>query len=295
MAFETGTATSHTDLLSRLRTFLTTASPTGAGWTELDYNGTNNTAIFEAPGLGASDEIFVGLGLHIDIPGDVYNLTGWMFVSYEPTFGHQAQPGHSGVRYHPIWDTSMSYWFFGNGQRVIIVTKVATVYSCSYLGRVNPYGTAGEFPFPWYVGMPDNAATRYSDTTENFRSFFDPANALRLHVDGLWYLVRNYYESSGEASGSSGFIWPYYDGYSQSKTLYRELRENPDGSYPLFPLILGHSQPSDDAVGELDGAYAIPGFSVASEDTVTIGGDTYDIFQSAFRTARHYFVAIKRA
>ena len=295
MAFETGTATSHTDLLGKLRTFLTTAAPNGAGWTELDYNGTDLTAIYEAPGLGGSDEIFVGFGLHIDIPGDVYNLTGWMFQSYEPAFGHQSQVGQSPIRYAPLWDTSMNYWFWGNGQRVIIVAKVATVFSCSYLGRVNPYGTAGEFPFPWYVGMPDNVPTRYSDTTDNFRSFFDPSDARRLHVDGEWYMVRNYYENNGESNGSSGFIWPYFDGSTITKDRYRELRENPDGSYPLFPLILCHSSPSSDAVGELDGAYAIPGFSVASEDSITIGGDTYDLFQSAFRTARQYFVAIKRA
>jgi|ADGO01.1.fsa_nt_gi hypothetical protein len=122
---------------------------TGGGlgaWTELDYNSTDNTAIYQAPGLSGTEEIHIGFGYVADPGTDAYALTGWMFRSYNALLAHQSQPGHSGLGYHPVWNTSIPYWFIANGQRVIIVTKISTVYTASYLGKILPYGSRANGP-----------------------------------------------------------------------------------------------------------------------------------------------------
>ncbi|HEX2242742.1 MAG TPA: hypothetical protein VHK27_05730, partial [Gammaproteobacteria bacterium] len=73
MTMSTGTATSHIDLLARLRTFLTTSTGGGgAGWTELRYNATDRRLLLRAPGLSGTDEIHFGFGVVEDDPTDSY-------------------------------------------------------------------------------------------------------------------------------------------------------------------------------------------------------------------------------
>ena len=294
MAYSTGTASNHDDLLDRLRTFLTTAGPGGAGWTELQYEGGNpKRMLFMAPGLSGTEEIFVGFRKYEDLPGDTYGFYGWMARAYDPLLDMQSQPGDSGNRFHPTWDTSIPYWFMGNGQRVIIVTKIATTYWASYLGKILQYGTPSEYGTPFYLGMPFTGPVRYSTISENVRNFFDPSGGLLCLPNGGWYSVSNFYESSGEAARSD-LIWchPYTDENVTTRNRWRELRENPDGTYQLFPITLYGDTPNYDSYGELDGAYAISGFSAASEDTVTAGGVSHLLVQNGFRTARYYFAAI---
>lgn len=289
MAVETGTATSAADLFARLRTFITTT----LGWTQLLTEASPNRVLYQAPGLSGLEEIHIGFRLYEDVPGDTYGFYGWMARAYDSGLDMQAQPGDSGDRFHPLWETSIPYWFIGNGQRIIIVTKVATTYWASYLGKFLQYGTPGEYGQPYYLGMPNSGAIRYSTISENVRNFFDPSNSLVLLPNGTWVTVSNFVENNGESATSSG-IWvhPYTTEDAAVRTRWRELRDNPDGSYQCFPLILCGDNPDYNTYGELDGAFAVSGFSAASEDTLTVGADTYIMVQNGFRTARYYFAAL---
>lgn len=303
MPFETGTATDHADLFSKLRTFLVAADPTGPAWTELDYDAVNNTAIFLAPGLSGTEEIHVGFGYVESAGTDAYALTGWMFRSYNGSLGHQSQPGHSGLGYHPLWDDSMTYWFIANGQRVIVVTKVSTVYTASYLGKFLPYGIPGEYPQPYYMSMPNSANTRWSSTVETFRNFFDPGDhtgSRMLNPNGSWYSVANFTAAGGgaeSATSTNNYIWPFNAAYGPASTAtttrFRELRQNIDDTIPAWPLVLVGEVPSTDIYGVLDGAVAVSGFTLGSEDTVEIDGVDHLVVQNTFRTARYYYGAIK--
>lgn len=293
MTVLTGTATDHNDLLADLRTFLVSGGP---GWTELSYSG--GMSLLRAPGLSGTEEIHMGLSMVSDVGNDAYALTGWMFQDYNSGLPAQAQPGHSGVRYHPMWNTGMQYWFVANGQRVIVVTKVSTVYTATYLGKFLSYGTPGEYPQPYYMGMPRNSNTRWSSTNENFRNFFDVGEGGRvLTPTHNWITVQNFNQSSSEQPGPGpAYIWPFYASIAsntQTWERYRALRENLDGSYDLKPLVLCSDSPTDDVFGELDGVYAIPAFSAATEDIIEIDGDDYLVTQNVFRTARYYYAAIK--
>jgi hypothetical protein len=293
MAVEIGTATDHTDLLTKLIEFLTVtlADP----WTLLSTVGTSR--LLHAPGLSGTEEIGVGFDVVGDLGTDAFALIGWMFRDYNPALAHLAQVGYSGRRYHPVWNTGMDYWFIANGQRVIIVTKVSTIYTASYLGKFLPWGAPGEYPQPYYMGMPRATNTRWSSTSEDFRNFFDPGEGGALNLPtSAWIVTSNFFQSSSEqASNTNSHVWPYKAAINSrdSTAVYRLLRENIDGTYNLIPLILCSSTPTKDVYGDLDGAYAIPAFSAASEDIVEIDGDDYLIIQNVFRTQRYYYVALK--
>lgn len=294
MAYEIGTASNHDDFFDKLRTFLKTT----LGWTELLYEGGNPKRMFlRAPGLSGTEEIHIGFRKYEDAPGDTFGIYGWMSRAYDNTLDMQAQIGDSGDRFHSLWDQAIPYWFYGNGQRIIFVTKISTVYLASYLGKFLQYGTSGEYGQPYYCGMTWNGAYRFSTLNEGVRNFWDPGPyGLMLNPNGTWYSVRNFYENQGESWGSGqNYIYPYASGYDDTHNRFRELRDNVDGSYPALPLVLMGDNPSTDIYGEIDGAFATSGFSLASEDTITIGADTYDVFQNIFRTTRYHYCAIKRA
>jgi hypothetical protein len=296
---ETGTATDHDDLFDKLRTFLGTGGSTGPGWTELDYNGTDRTVLFEAPGLSTTEEIHFGFGVEASVGTDSFALTGWMFKAYNDALGHKSQPGISGVGYHAVWDDSIPYWFIANGQRVIIITKVSTVYTASYLGKFLPYGVPGDYPQPYYVGMPASGNSRWSTTSETFRNFFDPGDHVgseMLNPNGTWYRVGNYVESSGESVVTDGnYLWPYSVAFGSNlaRTRWREMRNNVDDTVPLWPIVLVGEDPSGDTYGMLDGAFAVSGFSLSSEDLVTSDAVDHLVVQNVFRTARYYYAAMK--
>jgi hypothetical protein len=294
MAYQTGTATSHDNFFDTLRTFLKTT----CGWTELKYESSPvKRMLLEAPGLSGTEKIHIGFKLYADIGGDTFGLYGWMARAYDAGLDMEAQPGHSGLEFHPLWDTSTPYWLMGNGQRVIITTKVSTTYWSSYLGKFLQYGTAGEYGQPYYLAMPNSGLIRYSTISESVRSFFDPGNGAKILLpNGSWVDSRNYSESSGESRDTASvWVHPYAGDQPATDDRFRELRDNLDGSYSMFPLILIGDTPDWDIYGELDGAMALSGFSTASEDTLTVGGDTWLIVQNGFRTARYYFAAIKQA
>lgn len=294
MTYATGTAAGHDAFFTALRTFIGTT----AGWTELEYEATPvRRMLFEAPGLSGTEKIHIGFKLYTDTPGDTFGIYGWMAQSYDPLMDMESQPGMSGLRFQPLWDTSTPYWLTANGQRVIMVTKISTTYQASYLGKFLQYGTAGEYGQPYYLGMPYSAAVRYSTISESVRNFWDPTVGLILTPNGGWYTVQNFYEQSGSetANGSANIVHPYGGSSSDIRARWRETRDNLDGSYSLFPMVLLGWSPQTDIYGELDGCMAVSGFSTASEDTLTIGADTWLIFQNGFRTARYYFAAIKAA
>jgi hypothetical protein len=271
-------------------------------WTERQYSaGPPQSMLLKAPGLSGLEDIGIGFSYEASVGTDSYALTGWMHRSYNSGLGQQSQPGHSGLGYHPVWNQPMPYWFIANRQRVIIITKVSTVYTASYLGKFLMYGTPGEYPQPYARLMPFQSNQRWSSTSETVRNFFDPGahtGSHFLHTSGVWYQVANFVQSTGE-SGQDGtnYIWPFRAqmvGGLQVTTRYRELRDNVDNnSYTLWPLVLCGENPAVDIYGELDGAFACPGFDAGSEDFITQNNEDHVLVQNVFRTTRYYYAAVQ--
>lgn len=268
-------------------------------WVELRYDSTNKLVNFEAPGLSGTDEIHVGLGYVENVGTDAYALTGWMFQAYNSGLGYQSQPGNSAIRYQPVWNSTMPYWFIANGQRVIVVTKVSTVYTSSYIGKFLPYGTPGEYPQPYYLGMSVDSNIRWSSGGDLLKSFFDPTStgAQILLPSGSWANSGNWTATASSPlllNTSAAYVWPYNSdtsGQIQASFL-ASIRDNIDGSYALYPLRLVGDSPSLDWYGELQGAYCISGFGQASEDVNIVDGARHLVVQDVNKTGRHNYAAL---
>lgn len=298
MGYRIGSAANHAALFDEVVSFLQSDSD-GPGWTLLRENSGGTSALFLAPGLPGTEEIHIGISLHEDAGTDTFALGLWMFKDYNDALEDDEQPGASTVNYLPIWDDVMPFWLVANGQRLIIVAKVSTVYTSAYVGKFFPWGLPGEYKQAYYVGAPAGAATtRWSSTSESVRAFWDPGTTPRILLpSGLWAAVTNFSDASGqEQADTSGVsMWPFHSTMDSSevRTRYRELRENIDGSHTLWPCILQGDSPAEDVYGDLDGVFAVPAFSAASEDIITVDGIDHLLVQSIHRTSRYYYAAIK--
>ncbi|NJK88128.1 MAG: hypothetical protein HC923_01185 [Myxococcales bacterium] len=251
--------------------------------------------IWHGVGLAGTDLIYTGFRIG-EVPASQqywWELRG--FTGYSSSDIFTSQPGTSLSYFTPFWDQAMRYWISVTGRRVIVAAQVSTTYHCLYSGLFLPYSTPAEYPYPLFVSGEFNAQKAYNDTDLN--GFFDPgqgtvtpSGAFR-RVDGTWLQTRH------NITPFAGF-WPHNQ-LTQGRDWLLNLEDNGD-VYPLFPMnLMEHNSSSvridHDVLGYLDGAVAIPGFGLASEDTITVGGDTYTVLQNVQRTGRADFWALKNA
>lgn len=282
MPYEIGTASGHNDLLAKILAFVTSTAQMGAGseWVvERDSTSSNERQlIFKAPGLSGTEEIFMGLKSYESVSSDWYNLRLMGATGYSAGDTFELQPGTSGMVGVPLWNQSIPYWLIANGQRLIVAAKVETVYELFYLGKIFPYASPNQYPYPLaVVGMLTSAATtRYSDTSYNMGFKLGDTGALRIRDNaGNWRQARS---------------WPWKNSWIGGST--ESLRDT-GGVYPIIPIILYETAPN--VFGEMDGIYFVSGFNNAVENTMTIGGDTYVMMRNASFTGFQDYVAIKLA
>lgn len=312
MAFESGTATDHEDLLDKLVTFLTTnvdLTNAGQAWSlladraepsvEFASNPVDRAVYLQGPGLAGLDEIHVNISTYKNTGGDYFN---WAINGSTGFNNAEVTINQPGARQSDcavlLWDTSIPYWFIANGRRFIVVAKVSTVFQSMYGGLIMPHGTPGEFPYPLFTGgCHYTMSSRWSVTNVGHKAFWNPVRFSTQHVataalrtpGGDWQFFGNYEgaTSSDSASSTLARVWPY----NTFVAFQRDTFASSD--YLLLPLLL-HTQENDKNVfGELDGLFYVSGFSNASENTIQIGGEDYLVVQNTFRTAVEHYVAVK--
>lgn len=310
MSVSTGTATSYLDLLSKLRTFLTTdATLTAASqnWTELatnstpySYNpGTGNTdtvdfeTYLKAPGLSGSLAYYVNIRAYHNTSNDYYNWQVKGAKGYSAAVTFDNQPGVSPGASMYLWNQNIPYWFIANGQRCIVIAKVSAIYECMYFGAFFPYGTPGQYPYPLMIGgCGTNMDYRFSNNNSDHTFFADPQAVYICHVDGSWQQVQNASNGNYPTNHLNMYPFNYCLTGNQVPT---QFTTNADGSYFLDPCVLAMTQPALNLMGELDGVAFVPGFAQASENTITVGGNTYLVFQNTFRTGANNYMAVLQA
>lgn len=295
-------------------TFTTTRgslSTEGQAWDLM--RSTSTELLVKGKGLGGTDEIYVNLFAYANPTSDIYNLIIRGAAGYVSANVWDNQPGQSPKIGLSLWNDPMKYWFIANGRRFIIVAKVSTFYVSGYFGLMLPYGTPGQYPYPLVIGgnLPNSESAyqnvNYSWPNERNTNYWTPRNIHSNHQyyptsdvsntvlywhDGSWIDFTNGYSNSQ----SNGF----YDFSSADSWINNIMpvvptwiRENLDGTYELIPHTLVTSKPSESLAGELDGSFFVTGFSNGSENTVTVGADTYLVVQNVYRNAVRDFAAIK--
>ena len=307
MATASGTAANYKDLLALLRTFLI-GTP---GWTSLRYTvggaGLPDECILRAPGLTGTDQIFVGITTFENVTADYFNwrLAGFTGFNGALTFGTQA--GVMNNVFMTLWNSPIPYWFVANGRRVVIVAKVSTSFMMGYLGFINQYPSPNQYPYPLAIGgnfatSPEPALTDVSwrwsnagflNTNFPMATRYGPGGSvistntvsLRLRkTNGIWADLAA--GPDGGYSDSDPYnIWPYMAGMVN-------LQQNLGATQsPVLPIILHDNTP--EVYGELDGVVATSGQAIASQDTLTVGVDSYLVVQNVFRTARNQYAAVR--
>lgn len=242
------------------------------GWTVLRFEtgGTDHELILQAPGLSGTEEIFCGFRTYHDVASDYYNLLAAVFTGYVSGNTFDTQPGirTAGV---PAHNQHIDYWMTINGQRLILAMKVGTpVYEHAYVGKIFPYFSPSQYPYPVVCSgmLTGAAATRFSDTSSS-HSMGYKGNTSRL---GLRLISGTY---------QNAFAWPW--GNTNLMASSGDYQIRPTGTYyPRLPVQLHDN--TGNVWGELDGVFQITGFDNAVENTFTIDGDDYVVFQDAHRT-----------
>lgn len=282
MSFQTGTATDYRDLLDKLRLFLTTDATlvaAGQAWVTQRWATTATTQelILKAPGLGGTDQIYVGFNSFQDTVADYFNWTINGYTGYDAGQTFFSQPGSIGANNTllpclNLWNGAIPYWFVANGRRCIIVARVNTRYFVAYVGLSTPYATTNQYPYPLCIlaNNSGNQATRWSAVTQG-----------------------RYIWAMRGAAWNYPTLWP---------TNQIQILPTDDSVYTMLPIVM-HSQVLNNGAnrfegnyyGELDGLFYVPGLNNVSENTIAVSAVNHLVVQNGALTGLNDYWAVKLA
>ena len=144
--------------------------------------------LLQGVGSGA-DQIFIGIRSYNDSGSGATNFEVAGFSGFNSVLTWDLQPGKSPGRFDsaqggafiPLRDGTMNYWLNIDGRRIIVVAEVGTGYASCYLGFMNVFATAAEYPYPLYIaGSTSQFDQVFSDTEISYSGIADPIR----HDDG---------------------------------------------------------------------------------------------------------------
>src|SRR5690606_32995667 len=236
-----------------------------------DFNHARRPAAWlKAPGMTGFDPCDVNPQLYDRPTNDYYNIAVSGCTGFVGAADFDNQPGALTSMALPVWNGPVPDWFAGNGQRVIVAAKVDTAYLSCYAGKMLPFGTPQQYPYPLLIGapLPTASATRYSDSAVNLPYKGNRTTLKLRRSDGAWI---------------QPLAWPY-----SKSTTFRDT----NGAYPLLPITLYDTA---NTYGVLDGIHFITGFANAVENTVSIGAQTHVVLQDVIRNGLNDFFAMRIA
>jgi len=301
----------------------TTTGGTGTGATlTVTYQAAGSTTekdmIFEGEGTG-SDQIFVGMRSFTNGSARNWELAG--FTGYQATSPWVNMPGISTPGRHtlsedgayvPLRNSTIDHWFHVTGSRIICVFKMGTTFTNMYLGFVNRFGTAAEYPYPLLVGGCSALHTKlFSDSGIGMSGLVDPIAEGASGVDGphlirdpggSWKTIQNSFAVGGARTANRLGVSCFPGGSQQITTeipstdrYLDDININdviPQSGSPgtntidihqteaatfltvLWPTFIIEITPVQQALGELDNVYWV---SALTEAATIVSEDTITI------------------
>jgi hypothetical protein len=327
MAFTSGTATDYIDLLNKLSLYVVSQGWTELYWTPGTVAAGGSILQLKGPGAGIGREVY----LEFDTLGNpALSQYYWrMWPSTAP--GYVAYPGYAPgspayPAYFNIWQNAISYWFYVNDRRIVVVAKCSTAYISMYAGFFLPFSQPQNYPFPLYTSGDYHTTATWSLSRSGRRMFCDPGtptasaaplcSAAMRNPGGLWLPVANHLDGTGEDQGlstgrdNSYAAWPYSAGSylagsvadinhwgapsgaaTSSGDALNSIVPTRQGERWLWPVTLVGmgSVPA----GVLDGVYCVPGQGIATEQQITIGTQHFRVFQNILRASGNDFFAVE--
>lgn len=174
--------------------------------------------IVEGAGSG-SDAIMVGWRTFSDTPSGARNFELAGMTGFQTGNTWENQPGISPGRfttandqgcYVPLTTSTIDYRVSVTPYRIVAVFKIGSNYPSMHLGFLNRYGTAGEYPYPLFVGGTTNQWNMLASSSSVHHSgFSDPGRFTTSSIGpsyvrlpgGVWSRVSNWMWS-GTTRGS---------------------------------------------------------------------------------------------
>lgn len=250
--------------------------------------------ILKAPGNDGVSEIYIGGELYEDTSTGAASFNFYGMRAYDPTKPVRAQPNASALTNVPLSSSAFDWAAYVNGRRIVAVARIGTVYVPFYQGLGKPYELPSVHPYPAVNAGCGSSETRLvSSTSADFRGFSSPGRygLWARYPDNVWRAHANRFQQSFDQpdTATAGKVYPASLG---TGGIEPALRENLDGSRPLFELVLFNSTPRH-VWGELDGCYFVPGLNVSPEQVVNMDGFGHVVYPNTFRVGYADFYAIR--
>ena len=217
---------------------------------------------------------------------------------------------------HVMSSLGVTYWFYCNSKRIIIVTKNGVDdYTMSYIGFMSQFALPDDYPFPLYIGgcthTVNDGLTNLGTIVRDAQDPSSDGSAYVRHFDNTWKIVRNHSNDSGDTvswtPSTDVVIHPKHTGVVgrvdfpfslMGDSAFRDthfldrLDPTVQGDLPVFPCTV--FDVTDGFLGALDGLYVVPQGGVLSpEATFTISGDTYRVFRTRSYSEPGQYYCIK--
>lgn len=316
MAFQTGTAASHTAFYEIFLSFMQAngwtlrRGETGADTGTTSYK--NYWCDVRSTGLSGDDTITGHISLHFNTLLDIYylRLSGSpSFISSVAVSSPEGQPNSSllynaasgstiaAAVYVPLHRNAMQYWLAGTKRRLVGAILFNERWENFYLGLITPYAFPSQYPYPFLVAGCNRTTGDYKTNTNGCAH---PASGV---PSGLLWLPggswAGYPYTTGEGSGRLGVGgWPYRN--SHLPTTFNSGRIIPGNvsgaeSFAVLPNII-YSGLGDvsGTFGELDGLAFVSGWGLSAGDTITDSktGKKYLVVQREKSTANDTCAAL---
>jgi hypothetical protein len=205
-------------------------------------------AIFKAPGLAGTDEIYTGVRSEYDTTNGWYNLFWNGYTGFDPNEQSWFQqpgalPGYgaSEMRCVPMtacWNSPMPYWLVASGRSFRMGVKVSTVYGSAYLGFGLPYAQPDQYPYPLVVAgsLAPAGSTRGPEWRYSVADYFHGSIAGPGSNHGAWTTPPVDQYTTMYMRSVDGSWWGLSNRPTTSSTGSETVvRPDQGGTYPYVP------------------------------------------------------------
>lgn len=320
MAWATDTAANITDLMARLRDFLTTNAALVAANQQWQVVGgvasgpiaANDFVSLKGRGLAGEDEIYLSLLAWVVPASNYYNMTLRGHVAYNPALPSIDPPG-TNSNYISILgvNSPIKYWFIANGRCFKVITRINGRYDAMYGGFILPEHLPGDWSYPLFIGASFLGRNAQASLDTYQHSNFWNANAdgsgnLALSQGYLfspvqaWMPIRNF--NSGSTLTTARMTLPWARGVRQQN--FRNCLDGQrwlqrgqlvgigwvPGNYDRGGKV-GDMPERGQFFGSFDGVFYTPSFGATAEQIVTVNGVDYLLVPNVYRTGDGEYAA----
>ena len=320
MAWATDTAANITDLMARLRDFLTTNAALVAANQQWQVVGgvasgpiaANDFVSLKGRGLSGEDEIYVSLQAWVVPASNYYNMRMRGHTAYNPALPGMTQAG-ANSEYVSILgvNSQIKYWFIANGRCFKVITRINGRYDALYAGFILPEHLPSDWSYPLFIGgsfLGSNGVASL-DTYEHSNFWNAAANTQYNNAFSQGYLftpmqawlpIRNGSGNTPVALGRITMPWNPSAGNQNVRSCLDGQRWLQRGQL----MAVGWTSGSVDRgsrvtevpeggqfYGSFDGVFYTPAFGATAEQIATVNGVDHLLVPNVYRTGDGQYAA----